>query len=579
MAVGFRGQVSPSSRAQDIGCEGTQPTDSASNPISYTVPHSSQHTAGRIDDPSSQSRSGSETTQSQEGSSDDLEDDVPDEDRELLKVLRQNMAPDAAHRFYQKTRGKVVFDPRRPLESAGAAHSLSILEALRIDVQNFRVPIRSATSDSSGESSTGSGSSSGSDSSPARGTGPSGSGFAQQDEAPNGGQIPEDGPNRAAEFNHPPAGVESPVMRLLRCPHHAAFPEHYCANDRTGQKYRTCSGPGYTKMQYLKEHIKNVHVANPHRCHICQKSFKTESELEDHTRHDDGCRVRCPEPACGMEFPNKSQRDAHVAEQHPATDCDPALNDMDEKMHTTMKKCLRQFTSALKRGRAVGDRARNDWVEANTNDFMEGRSSDPKINPLLELGQWYVVFTTLFPRSSIPESPFYPPQQVALSNEVVIETVIYYYDMVLHATYGENGPLPVGPQEFRDVSRDTLRAALNIAAQTRLLPAAFGHLSPAQDSQQASVDNNQDFLVSSMADSSAQLVPVNYVPPQGSSVAGPIVGQTAQQYPVPVGNILPPQPPQPVGAFGNGFGPVDFSDVLGQNQQPSNAGSGGWGPQ
>jgi hypothetical protein len=105
-----------------------------------------------------------------------------------------------------------------------------------------------------------------------------------------------------------------------------------------------------------------------------------------------------------MEFGSKSQRATHMAEQHPVSSRDPAMEDLDENMHANLKKCLQKYTSALKKGKAAEDRARDEWVEANTRQFMVGRS-EAKINPLLELGQWYVVFTTLFPRAPIPESP------------------------------------------------------------------------------------------------------------------------------------------------------------------------------
>ncbi|KAK0622563.1 hypothetical protein B0T14DRAFT_150042 [Immersiella caudata] len=563
VGIDCKGQVLLSSQAQDDGSGWAQSVSSTTNSSSASMPHNLRRTAGRMDDPSAQSRSGSETTQPQGGPSEELEEGEPDDDKELIDFLKRHMAPDAAHRFYRATKGKIVFDPRRPLESTGAAHSLSILEALCVDVKGFRVPVKSATSDSSGESSSRSGLNSGSGSS-APGARASGSGVPNQgDDSPTGGQVPEDGSNGAIGFIDTGFPVEPPAMRLLRCPHHAAFPELYRANDRTRQKYRTCEGPGYTKMQYLKEHIKNVHVTNVLRCHICQRTFHIEAELEHHTHHDD-CPVRCPEQACGMQFPSKSQRTTHMAEQHPASNRDLAIDDLDEKKHASLKKCLQQYTSALKKGKAVGDRARDDWVAANTNGFMVGRLG-AKINPLLELGQWYVVFTTLFPRVAVPDSPFYPPQDVALRNEFVIETVIYYYDCVLNATYGENGPLPIGPQEFRDISRNALHTALNVAAHTRLLPTAIGHLATSHNSEQALIPSQ--YVIFPVLDPLMGVV--SGVQPQDSSIVGPVAGHVMPQYPLSTGD-------RPVNGFENGFPTNDYSNVLGQSQQPPQGDPGRW---
>ena len=161
--------------------------------------------------------------------------------------------------------------------------------------------------------------------------------------------------------------------------------------------------------------------------------------------------------------------------------------------------------------------------------------------------------------------PVYPQHAVALRNEIATETVLYCYDWVSNVTYGENEPWPIGPQQFRDISRDALRTALNVAAQIQLLPTAFGHLVTSQNSEQALVPG-QD-VIFPVVDPLVGVV--SGVQPQDSSVVGPVAGQqVTPQYRLPVGH--------PINNFENSFATDDFSNVLGQSQQPPQEGPGGW---
>jgi len=69
-----------------------------------------------------------------------------------------------------------------------------------------------------------------------------------------------------------------------------------------------------------------------------------------------------------------------------------------------MKKNLKAYGESLKnekKGKGRIDPAMEKWIEKNTDRYMVGRT---KPNPKLELGQWYILFTTLS-LEGVPEHP------------------------------------------------------------------------------------------------------------------------------------------------------------------------------
>jgi len=133
--------------------------------------------------------------------------------------------------------------------------------------------------------------------------------------------------------------------------------------------------------------------------------------LKDHTRDDD-CPTRCSEQGCDVEFGSKKDRKAHMSEKHHNI-LHPGVSEMDEKMHRALRERLKKYTESLKKGEAASDKALWDWVTANTDEFKAGRET--KINAWLELGQWYVMFATLFPSMQVPKDPcksHHPPYTI-----------------------------------------------------------------------------------------------------------------------------------------------------------------------
>ena len=167
---------------------------------------------------------------------------------------------------------------------------------------------------------------------------------------------------------------------------------------------------------------------------------------------------------------------------------------------------------------------------------------------------------------------------MALGNELIIEKVLYIHENLVATTYGENGPAPMDPQQFRAITRDLLRTSLDMAANTRLEPTAFGRLAPAQDPEQALFNSFGigDFPV---AGPSAQFLP-------SGSPAQPIVNTVGfagdgsmrisdgylhiqQQFSGPPGDL-------PTGNFGYALSVQGYQDLSGENQQLPEADAGGW---
>jgi len=131
---------------------------------------------------------------------------------------------------------------------------------------------------------------------------------------------------------------------------------------------------------------------NPLQCSRCQEEFENQETLKHHELSVD-CLIKCPN--CPLEFDRKALRQAHQEEEHVNDDVKSKFMEIDESMDEKIKKTLKSYGDALKKGKAI-DPAMEKWIEANTKRYMVGRRSTA--NAKLELGQWYTIFRTLSPR-------------------------------------------------------------------------------------------------------------------------------------------------------------------------------------
>lgn len=73
----------------------------------------------------------------------------------------------------------------------------------------------------------------------------------------------------------------------------------------------------------------------------------------------------------------------------------------------TITDNLKIYTDALKKGKRKETikPELEQWVEANRARFEIGRSARARASAKLELGQWYIIFTTLRRQNIMPDHP------------------------------------------------------------------------------------------------------------------------------------------------------------------------------
>lgn len=76
--------------------------------------------------------------------------------------------------------------------------------------------------------------------------------------------------------------------------------------------------------------------------------------------------------------------------------------EIDDAMDKKIKENLKAYVGSLNKGKGPIDPILERWIEANTDRYMIGRS---KPNPKLELGQWYIIFSTLASDAMVLEHP------------------------------------------------------------------------------------------------------------------------------------------------------------------------------
>ncbi|KAI6781807.1 uncharacterized protein J7T54_004973 [Emericellopsis cladophorae] len=85
--------------------------------------------------------------------------------------------------------------------------------------------------------------------------------------------------------------AEPKKQRLLACPYRKYAPDRY-------KQEHVCCGPGFSKFHRLKEHVQRKHSLPLFHCRRCYEAFKSEAELDAHSRAATACTVRqlSPQP-------------------------------------------------------------------------------------------------------------------------------------------------------------------------------------------------------------------------------------------------------------------------------------------
>jgi hypothetical protein len=126
--------------------------------------------------------------------------------------------------------------------------------------------------------------------------------------------------------------------------------------------------------------MQKIHTVKPDslKCTQCQIGFKSQELLIDHRLNVD-CKICCPD--CDEVFEKKVHRGAHQ-----------------------VKAYTKQYSDYLKKGTGSLDPQLMTWIQRNTDRFMLGRQN-PKVNAVLELGQWYIMFCALSSPAEMVEHP------------------------------------------------------------------------------------------------------------------------------------------------------------------------------
>jgi hypothetical protein len=176
--------------------------------------------------------------------------------------------PESADELFHLLKGQVEYFPQE--YSIDVSSPLSMLELVRVQASEALMhngALTYAPSSYAGQSNTAGSSSSsssskeisavsGSSSSAAGGNDSGGS--ADRGNRANGHDAGDDSGfgqphnNTTSASNAVPSGQDKPRFPL-RCIHNALRPDIYCVNHQTGDKYRTCGGPGLKNVAHLKE--------------------------------------------------------------------------------------------------------------------------------------------------------------------------------------------------------------------------------------------------------------------------------------------------------------------------------------
>jgi len=223
------------------------------------------------------------------------------------------------------------------------------------------------------------------------------------------------------------------------------------------------------------------------RCSDCQEVFEGKTELKDH-KENVTCVIRCSE--CQQEFSCREERMSHYSEAHEKQTDQSPYREIDDDLETKIMTSLKTYADGLKKGKETIDDERERWITANTEKYMRGR--DDNANPWLELGQWYIIFTTLFPQIQVPEPCKSSPHRLYLfclssyvsvyayddgipNSEYVQERILFLFDQGVESHIKYHGQPEATHEATKGFYSNILRQSLNIAANTRLLAGSSSH--------------------------------------------------------------------------------------------------------
>jgi len=344
-------------------------------------------------------------------------DDELEDDGGLKSLIKKHTAgPKVAKDLYEKVYTILEYAPQQTICSLKRIESLSLLDALELDNCYHACTNSDEPSSKPSSSSSTFNAASGSCSSPNKLLGGSGNG-ANDNRTDNVTEITELTEVIAAE-THSRSGK---AQFQFRCPHHAYLPQLFRVNHGTSTKYRSCMGPGWNSIHHLRYiqygpkkgqtvlsfecrgHMMSHHrikakKKNAFQCSDCQEVFEGKTELKAH-RENVTCHILCSE--CQQEFSCREMRMSHYAEVHAKQTDQSPFREIDDDLEAKVKKRLKSYADGLKKGKELSDDERESWIRANTKKYIRGR--DDNANPRLELGQWYIIFSTLFPQIQVPE--------------------------------------------------------------------------------------------------------------------------------------------------------------------------------
>lgn len=171
------------------------------------------------------------------------------------EVLRYD--PEVADLFYEKIKGILEYASPEDIEQPQGSHELSLLRLLELEAFQLVQPGGGATeyagSSASGTSSPPSPSNFGQaiipSSSSSNQNGPGSSAPARDRASPNEGSSQQ---TKRQKTNPKSIMSQSSKARAFRCFLNALYPAIFSVNQETLEKYRTCTGPGWSSMQHVR---------------------------------------------------------------------------------------------------------------------------------------------------------------------------------------------------------------------------------------------------------------------------------------------------------------------------------------
>jgi hypothetical protein len=171
-------------------------------------------------------------------------------------VLRYD--PEVADLFYERIKGTLEYALPEHIEQPQGSHELSLLHLLELEAIGLVQPCGGATEyagslatgTSSSPSATSSGQALAQSSSPGNNKSGTGSSAPAKDRAStNEGSSQQ---TKRQKINPKSITSQSSKARAFRCFFNALYPSIFSVNQETLEKFRTCTGPGWSSMQHVR---------------------------------------------------------------------------------------------------------------------------------------------------------------------------------------------------------------------------------------------------------------------------------------------------------------------------------------